>query len=270
MTTIRDRLWQQYQEATQSVWDLPGAGNSKERAVHLPPLARTDHRNRPRTVLVHGYMDDASVFEPLASYLSELGMTPYAVTLEPSDCSVPLEALARQLAHFVETNFGYDQKLDFIGFSLGGIVTRYFVQRMGGLARTNRLLTVAAPHYGTWMAFASKLPAAVQLRPHSAFLRDLNADAEVLDGVSFISIWNPLDLMVLPSLSGRMPIAANRAVWTLRHQDLVTSPRGMRAIAEQLLAQPESLVSPALPEQLSRPPLQRRTSNKALELQRQI
>lgn len=269
MTTIRDRLWQQYQQAAQSVWDLPPADQNDERTAHLPPLARPDQRNRPRTILVHGYKDDASVFEPLASYLSELGFIPYAVTLEPSDCSVPLEALAQQLAHFVETNFAYDQKLDLIGFSLGGIVTRYFVQRMGGLARTNRLLTVAAPHHGTWMAYASNLPAAVQLRPKSAFLRDLNSDAELLDGVPFISIWNPLDLMVLPSLSGRIPVAANLAVWTLRHQDLITSPRGMRAIAEQLLAQPESLVSPASPEQLNPAPLQRKTAGKAFELQRQ-
>ncbi len=269
MTTIRDRLWQQYQEAAQSVWDLPPSGQSHEGTARLTPLARPDRRNRTRTVLVHGYKDDASVFEPLASYLSELGLIPYAVTLEPSDCSVPLEALAQQLARFVETNFAYNQKLDFIGFSLGGIVTRYFVQRLGGLARTNRLLTVAAPHFGTWMAYASKLPAAVQLRPNSAFLRDLNADAELLDSVHFISIWNPLDLMVLPSLNGRIPVAANQAVWTLRHQDLITSPRGMRAIAEQLLAQPESLVGPATPEQLNRAPLQRRTAGKTFELQKQ-
>ena len=89
--------------------------------------------------------DEASVFNPLASYLSELGLEPHAVTLAPSDCSVPLETLAQQLADFIDRNFLSYQKIDFVAFSLGGIVARYYIQRMGGLARTNRLLTVAAP-----------------------------------------------------------------------------------------------------------------------------
>lgn len=269
MSTIRNRLWQQYQEAAQSVWELPPSGQNVEGTVPLPPVSPLEQTRRNRTVLVHGYKDEAAVFNPLASYLSELGLEPHAVTLAPSDCSVPLETLAEQLAEFIDRNFLSYQKLDFVGFSLGGIVTRYYIQRMGGLARTNRLLTVAAPHYGTLMAYASSLPGALQMRPNSEFLQDLNADAEILSSIPFVSIWSPFDLMILPPFNSRITAASNMAVWSLRHQGLITSQRGIRTIAEQLLSQGRNLPSPTFPDMAGRPSLSRHTSGEGFELQRQ-
>jgi len=269
MSTIRKRLWQQYQDAAQSVWELPPAGQSMEGTVPLPPVSPLEQTRRNRTVLVHGYKDEAAVFNPLASYLSDLGLEPHAVTLAPSDCSVPLETLAQQMAEFIDRNFLSYQKLDIVGFSLGGIVARYYVQRLGGLARTNRLLTVAAPHHGTFMAYASGLPGAIQLRPNSEFLNDLNADAESLSSIPFVSLWSPFDLMILPPFNSRIPEARNMAVWTLRHQALITSQRGIRKIAEQLLAQGQDLPSPTYPDLAGRPSLSRRTTGDGFELQRQ-
>lgn len=268
MSAIRDRLWRQYQSATLSVRELQPASQSVGEAVQLPSIARVGQQGRTRTILVHGYRDDASVFNTLASYMSELGLESYGVNLAPSDCSVPLETLAQQLETFIDGNFSVGQKLDFVGFSLGGIVARYYIQRMGGLARTNRLLTVAAPHHGTWMAFASSLPAALQLRPNSDFLRDLNADSESLTGIQFASMWSPLDLMILPSFSSRMSVAKNLAVWTLRHQALITSERGIRAIVDQLLTEGSSLPNPTSPDSADRPDMNRRTSGEGFELQR--
>lgn len=140
---------------------------------------------------------------------------------------------------------------------------------MGGLARTSRFLTVAAPHHGTWLAYASNLPAAIQLRPKSDFLRDLNDDAESLASIDFASIWSPFDLMILPSLSSRMPIGDNRLVWSLRHQGLITSPRGIRTIAEQLLSGRKDIPEFVSSEYESRPPYDSRATGEGFELQGQ-
>ena len=269
MSEIRNRLWQQYLQASQSVRELPPGPPATGEVVPLPPVVDLEQQRGTRTILVHGYKDDASVFEPLASYLTELGLKSYAVSLAPSDCSVPLETLAQQLEAFIERNFLSRQELDFVGFSLGGIVTRYYLQRMGGLARTNRFLTVAAPHHGTWLAYASNLPAAIQLRPNSDFLLDLKADAENLAGIQFTSIWSPFDLMILPSLSSRMPIGENRLVWSLQHQGLITSPRGISAIAEQLLTGGKNMPAFASSEYESPPAFDSRATGEGLELQGQ-
>ena len=223
----------------------------------MPPPSGARRVTRLPTILVHGYKDDATVFRPLARHLSEIGVRTHAVTLAPSDCSVPVETLAQQFDAYLASNFAANQRLDIVGFSLGGIVARYYIQRMGGLARTGRFLSVATPHHGTLVALVSRLPAALQLRPDSSFLRDLNSDAEQLSRIQFGSIWTPLDLMIVPSFSSVMPVGKNKAVWTLKHQALITSRRGIDAIAEQLTAGDRGMSNPAQPGIDRRPAMSR-------------
>ena len=189
-------------------------------------------------VLVHGYGDDASLFRRLAGHLAELGRTSHSVTLTPSDGRVPLETLARQLQEYIDGHFTGGQPLDFVGFSMGGILVRYYVQRLGGLARTGRFVSVGTPHHGTWTAFASPRPLARQLRPNSRFLQNLGMDMECLAEIRFMSIWTPLDTMIVPPSSSQMPVGENLRLFILYHQALVTSARGIRTIGEKLTAGP--------------------------------
>jgi triacylglycerol lipase len=246
MSTTRNSLSALYRRLRESVLQRTGSRPKAKHLLLLPPVsgamqtsfnppATVEKGNLGRTVLVHGYKDDATVFEPLVKYLSELGLPTYTVTLAPSDASVPLETLAIQLHAYIESNFAANQPLDFVGFSMGGMVVRYYLQRMGGLARTRRFLSVAAPHHGTWTAFTSRLPTAIQLRPNSLFLQDLNADVERLAAIQFASMWTPLDMMIVPSFSSVLPFGENLLVWTLMHKSLITSRRGISAIAQHLL-----------------------------------
>ena len=64
---------------------------------------------------------------------------------------------------------------------MGGIVCRYYLQRLGGIARVDRFVAISAPEHGTWWANTCpaellRWPGVAQLRPDSAFLRDLNSD----------------------------------------------------------------------------------------------
>jgi triacylglycerol lipase len=74
---------------------------------------------------------------------------------------------------------------------MGGLVSRYYLQRLGGIHRVRKFVTIATPHRGTWTGFLRANPGARDMRPGSAFLRDLNRDVEMLDGISFTSIWSP-------------------------------------------------------------------------------
>lgn len=244
MSAIRNHLWNQYQRARQSVRERPfGAARTRE-MPRLPPVSSFQRESRAPTILVHGYRDNATVFQPLQKYLYEIGLESDAVTLAPSDCSVPLETLAEQLRAYIDSKYSRVQALNFVGFSLGGIVARYYLQRMGGLARASRFLAVATPHYGTWIAYASNLPGAMQLQPNSSFLHDLNSDADQLASILLRSIWTPLDSMIIPSFNCRLPFGENMAVWTLRHQGLITGRRGIQLIAEQLFDVNSSVEAP--------------------------
>jgi len=113
---------------------------------------------------------------------------------------------------------------------MGGVIARYYVQRLGGLARVRKFITIAAPHRGTWTAYLRNNPGARDMRPGSPFLRDLERDLDSLGGLSFFSIWTPLDLMIMPSTSSRVEVGRSIRVLSLAHPLMVRSPRVLRLV----------------------------------------
>ncbi|MBX3051435.1 MAG: hypothetical protein KF753_08185 [Caldilineaceae bacterium] len=185
-------------------------------------------------VMVPGYRDDASVFSRFVGFLRGEHFCTYPVSLSPSDGRVSLEVLAGQIAAFVEAAFPVDQPLDFVGFSMGGVVLRYYLQRLGGLERTQRFVTLGTPHRGTWTAYGSNRPGVRQMRPGSAFLQDLATDAHRLGHICFTSIWTPLDLTIIPAASSAVAMARHERVPISNHRALVTNVRSLETVARAL------------------------------------
>lgn len=92
---------------------------------------------------------------------------------------------------------------------------RYYLQRLGGLDRVRRFLTLSSPHGGSWTCLAPMGKGVKQMRRESDFLKDLDADAERLRAVKFSSFYTKRDLMVLPASSSRTRWSLNRVfpVW---------------------------------------------------------
>ena len=161
-------------------------------------------QNSRVVVLVHGIWDTSRVFRRMTRWLEERGFRVLAVDLKPSDGAVGLDVLAQQLLEFVERKLEADETFDLVGFSMGGLVSRYYVQRLGGVERVGRLITISSPHRGTLWAYTAGNVGSRQMRPGSVFLRELNRDVEILERVQHASIWTPLDLMILPAWSSRL------------------------------------------------------------------
>ncbi len=183
-------------------------------------------------VLVHGMWDTEAIFDKLKPFLASQGHQVYSLNMVPSNGEAPLEVLAAQLAAFIDRTFAPDQRLDLFGFSMGGIVSRYYLQRLGGLDRTDRLVTVSSPHNGTTMAEFGFLPGAKQMRVGSEFLQDLNRDVDRLAQIQFTSIWTPLDAIIVPAASSRVAVAANKTVLVPWHKLMVYDRRSLSAIAQ--------------------------------------
>jgi triacylglycerol lipase len=185
-------------------------------------------------LLVPGYRDNASVFARFVEYLRGQSFDTFPISLTPSDGRVPLETLAGQVADYVNNSFAADQPLDFVGFSMGGVVLRYYLQRMGGLARAHRFVTLGTPHQGTWIAYGSNRPGVRQMRPGSAFLRNLDEDVDRLGTISFTSIWTPLDLTIVPARSSALHVGRQEPVRISHHRALVTNRRSLERVADAL------------------------------------
>jgi triacylglycerol lipase len=191
---------------------------------------------RSQVVCVHGIWKSGASFGRMARFLDARGFDVHAIDLRPNDGSLGLPELAAQLAAFVEQKLGADARFDLIGFSMGGVVSRYYLQRLGGRERVRRLVTISSPHHGTAMAYLSRTTGARQMRPGSPLLTELNQDLATLGRVAVTSLWTPLDLMILPAESSRLPIGREVLVAAPLHALMLHDPRALRAVADALSA----------------------------------
>lgn len=175
-------------------------------------------------LLVHGLADNRSVFAVLRRALEARG---FGRVL--SFCYSPLtndvRAAAAELADEVErvlARTGYDA-VHLVGHSLGGIVARYYVQRLGGASRVTTVCTLGSPHAGTWSAHLLPGRLARQLRPGSDLLAELDAPAPGC-GTRFVAFWSDLDHVVVPHTSAR-----------LDHPDLRTRNVAVRGVGHTSL-----------------------------------
>ena len=187
-------------------------------------------------LLVHGIWKTGAAFRSMSRYLVKRGFTVHTIDLVPNDGRATIPALAEQVASFIERTLPAGEPLDLVGFSMGGVVSRYYLQRLGGAARVRRFVTISSPHHGTLTAYLRRLPGVVQMRPNSALLRELNEDLDSFGGVEVTSIWTPLDLMIMPPHSSRLPLGREVLVAAPLHALMLHDPRSLRAVAEALSA----------------------------------
>jgi triacylglycerol lipase len=176
-------------------------------------------------------MDDARKLERLAAQMRVQGLEPVVLSPQPSDGSVGIDLLARRLAAQIEAALGPECPFDYFGFSMGGLIGRYYLQKLGGAARIRRMVTLATPHQGSWSAYSvPKNPAIVQMRPGSEFLTALNADLTALDRVEFVALWTPFDLSVTPGTNAYLPGRPAQRLFSPFHGLLVYDPSVIDAV----------------------------------------
>ena len=117
---------------------------------------------------------------------------------------------------------------------MGGIVSRYYIQRLGGIDRIQRFITLSSPHRGTWIAHLRQNQGATQMRRWSQFLNQLNQDVGMLSKLQFTSIWTPFDLMIVPAHSSKLPVGEEFQIPVLSHAWMVSDRRCLKAIASIL------------------------------------
>ena len=145
----------------------------------------------------------------MRDYLLASGWTRVeAIDLVPNDGSAGLPRLAeqvRQAALHLQASAG-GEKVDVVAFSMGALVTRYWLMRLDGKAVARRFVSISGPHHGTALAFLRANQGAAQMRPGSPLLSDLARDEGAWGGVEVVSLWTPFDLMIPP----RPELAAGR------------------------------------------------------------
>jgi pimeloyl-ACP methyl ester carboxylesterase len=159
----------------------------------------------PPVLLLHGFIDNRSVFTLLRRSLVRNGWRDIcAFNYSPLTCDV--RCAAERLAEYVEgvCESTGRRRIDVVGHSLGGLIARYYVQRMGGDARVRTLVTLGTPHSGTRVApLMSAHPIVRQLRPESDVIGELAGPAPDCR-TRFVAFWSDLDQLMVPAETARL------------------------------------------------------------------
>ncbi|NMI56011.1 alpha/beta fold hydrolase [Streptomyces sp. RLB3-17] len=156
-------------------------------------------------LLVHGLADGASVISPLRRGLRGCGASPF-IPVSYNALKPDIRTAARALGAQVEMACARSavRPVVVIGYSLGGLIARYYVQRLGGDTYVPLVITLATPHGGTATALlAPPHPLMRQLRPGSALLTELAEPAEGCR-TRFVAFYSDLDEAVIPAARGRI------------------------------------------------------------------
>ncbi|MFN0048597.1 MAG: lipase family alpha/beta hydrolase, partial [Cytophagales bacterium] len=160
-------------------------------------------------ILVHGFLDRHVIFRRMGKFLVQQGFNVYDdLNLKPNTGKHGIENLALQLASYIETHIPKGQSITIVGFSMGGLVARYYIQNLNKDYIVKKLITIAAPHHGTLLGYLLPIKSCIQLRPKSEFLRILDNDMGKLKDVQVTSIWARFDTMIVPNKSSHLPFGS--------------------------------------------------------------
>jgi triacylglycerol lipase len=200
-----------------------------------PPVqAQALPEKRPIVVLVHGFWDTGEVFETMQKTLKKQNIETLAPTLEPRDGRKGLEDLATKLRDAIDKHVEKDRKIYLVGFSMGSLVSRQYLQRLGGKDRTLHFFSISGPHHGTKTAPLYPSKSTRQMEVGSTFLNDLNEDWKSGPPVPTTSFWTPADLMIIPPKSSVLPGAENKEIDCLLHPLMVRNKVVIRTIIDTI------------------------------------
>jgi len=176
----------------------PGQSSAVRALFAADPLAA-----RVPVLLVHGLVDNRSIFAVMRRSLRRRGFASVCswnyspllrdVARGAADLGAHIERICDQTGH---------DRVHVVGHSLGGLIARYYVQRLGGDRRIDSLVTLGTPHGGSVLAHALPTPLVKQLRPGSSVLSELAEPVERCD-TRITAVYSDLDQLVLPTSAGR-------------------------------------------------------------------
>lgn len=189
-------------------------------------------------VLVHGWIHNRSAFLGMARALRRAGFRHiHAFDHNPLVYDIP--EVAGMLAAEVERvrSVTGAEKVMVVGHSMGGLVARYYVQRLGGDEVVDTVITLGTPHRGTYAAHLAPGAAGPQMRPGSPILRVLEESSRPTE-VRWVAVYSDLDLLILPAVSAKLVHPALRAhnvrVNDLGHLSMLMSGEVLRVVVDHL------------------------------------
>ena len=164
-------------------------------------------------LLVNGYADveDTPWWDVLESHFREvgyadedvhradLGDVPGTTVDSPTEYA---EVVADRLATIGDE---YGREVDVVAHSMGGLDSRWAIEKLDAARYVDDLVTLGTPHQGTYVAYLGALTdGGRDMIPGSDFLTELN-DGTLAEGVDYLALWSSADELIAPDEYAALP-----------------------------------------------------------------
>lgn len=182
-------------------------------------------------VFVHGFMAHGRVFGPMREHVARAcDVSTLEVSYGPFE---RFETVAERVHAAVAS--APPGPVILVGHSLGGLLSRWCLQELGGDARIERIVTLASPHAGTTAANVPFGPLTRAIRPGSVQLRTLEAGAHRVAHVPHVAVVAARDRMILPATSAAaLPRAHVTWMHDLGHNEILFDARVFELVADAI------------------------------------
>ena len=189
-------------------------------------------------ILIHGLWNTSSIFSLISSKLDEKEVEYFAPTLNHAFGMTSIVELTNLMDQLIVEKYGLEQEIDILGFSMGGIIGRYWINKFNGHKRTKRFITIGSPHNGTLTSqLVPKYPfrGISEMKINSSLLRDLANYDYFLNDIDCISFFTYWDLMVFPGWRANLNVGEKISLNIFKHRNLVRNPEAVERIIERLI-----------------------------------
>ena len=134
---------------------------------------------------------------------------------------------------------GREIDIDIVGFSMGGLISRIWLQNHNGYLRTKRFFSIGTPHHGTYTAQLIPswlMPGIAEMKRGSRLLFQLNDDLTPLENIECISFFTKWDLMSFPGWQAKLPIGHSYHLPVLTHKELITNSISLDILAKRIFS----------------------------------
>lgn len=176
-------------------------------------------------VLVHGIWDTGRIFRKLEAHLTDQGHQCFCPSLQPANAAKGLIDLSEKLRHSIEANLPQNTNFALIGFSMGVLVSRHYLQFLNGARRSTHFFSISGPNNGTLTAHLWPGKGPRDMRFGSPFLKTLNADTKQLEKIETHNYRTPYDHMIIPSRSSNWAHGQEQIIPALTHDRMLRHPR---------------------------------------------
>jgi len=205
--------------------------------VLLPAAPAQAATAKTPVVFVHGFAGDQTNWLAAMAWFRVNGYSADETWAYDYDWTTDNKANARGLATYVDlvrSRTGHS-RVDIVNHSMGGLVTGWYVNMLGGQPKVRHVASIAGANHGTTAAYACILfTSCQQMVPGSQFIRDYTAGDETPGDTRYATWYSPCDGVILPYYSTPLEGARNNFVLCQTHLGFLIDPFVLNSVKQFL------------------------------------